>query len=306
MLLMKNNKQSTMLSFIILLLFFKINITQLNANYDSVCIKPKFSKNENYIAYWDFDPKKFSGAYKKFTLYIYNIKECRKEKLLERTFDAMVDGYYLEIMEEFQNVRWTKDGKFLLVSLDGLHLELIDVNSKKIKSRIYMNDSVNSSLFIGYFSLKWVDNEKMVIGYISNKTNLKNTDDAYGLIEIKNEKIIILNKMLDKNSKYIPRKNNIVKKEKHPILFMNKNNTIYKFKIIEENLLFPSEIFDLVQINSNQRVLLSLSPSGKLGIVSGVKKLTNEKNLEIFTKLIKIQDKFADKLSLVKSRIDDD
>ncbi|MCP4151801.1 MAG: hypothetical protein GY757_28920 [bacterium] len=276
--------------------------SEKKSTYSSLCLKPTFSPDEKVLVFWDrFDVK---ISLKKFVLKTYEVNTCRTKKILERISQTPSEVCYSEIFEDFQNIKWSPNGKFLAIALNGVDLEILDFKSLKIVAKLRFLRK-NKDFFFGYFYVKWIDNNTIVAGYLSKYAGLQYTDDTYGLIVRKGEIFKIKKRVLNRDSEFIP-DNSIDGEPKNsfeeykqciPILELDKANKVKSLNFLRESLLSPSELFDIPKDNSLEKVVISISGSGKFAILAGVGLYDPIKHRsEIKTELFEVPSMFRDKI----------
>jgi hypothetical protein len=294
--------------FVILSCFSILNSSDLvKGSYLSQCPKPAISPDDRYIFYWDCEtPETIWGD---ISLYVYDIQKKTKLFLFKRSFSGSVGAHYSEDIEEFFNIRWSPKGDCVAFAIDGINFEVLDFKSKKIVGTMnFIPDE--SNLGCGYFGMQWMNNNQILVSFITDQTNLSGTDDAYGLACKKGDQFVIEQKMIDAKSAVIPRgykgdewKQELARFKGYPILIISQKDKVKKM-VFKESMRFSTwEIFDIPEINSDEHCVLEVSRSGKLAVVAKVvseknHKGSNEcKDCKTRIKIVKIPKKFRKELS---------
>ena len=297
-------KRSIVIIIILLIQLNSLLFCNSQNKYNSICVSPTFSPNEVKIVFWDVYNCEDVGFFKNVVLKIYDTKKNRIYEILGRKFYKPKNISWLEQFEEFINAKWSPNGNHIALSLNGSDIEIMEFKSMRIVSKICFRKNDND-LFFGYFYIKWIDNFTLVVGYMSNYTNLPNTNDTYGLIKKKEDKFIVEKNVLDNDSELIPNRSFYFgnknyfneNNECYPILQLDKFNRVENLFFKKENISVESEIFDLPKRNSNERVILAISKSGKIAIIGGV--IHNEikdTKFKIKTEIINIPKQFRDSI----------
>lgn len=277
---MKKKKYVLIVGLLLLFCFIQLKANdKITANYYSNCLKPSFSPDDRYIFYWERNNQEI--ILKEIKLCIYDIKKKTNEILLTRTFKSEPGIVYLEDIDNFFNIGWSPDGKYVAFSIDGRNLEILDYNTKTLVGTLDFIPP-GSLGACGYFGIEWIDQNRILVGYVTNKTNLSNTDDAYGVAAKKDDKFIIEEKMVDAKSSLISsfypyyenRSNKNVFKG-YPVFIISEKNKIENLIYKETERVNTWEMLEVPEISSNEYIILEVSRSGKLAIVA---KLLSEKN----------------------------
>jgi hypothetical protein len=242
------------------------------SGYNSRCLAPDFSGDEKYIAYFDqsFDDVLESSWTN--SLKIFDISKQTGRQLLTRKFNQTSILWCAEIIDEFQQVKWSPDGQYLAFSLDGGYVEIYSLKENKTLSRVSFKKKPRD-IFLGYFYLNWKRNDTLIAGYISKYAGLPDTHDTYGLIKKQGSSFVITDPVISPNSPLVSNlypsgnKNNSPGSDGIPIIILGQDKGIKDILFNKEEIEYSWERFYLARAKSNQRVVLAASNSGRYAIV---------------------------------------
>jgi hypothetical protein len=281
------------------LMVFPTEKTLSGSEYHSRCLAPDFSADENSIAYFDQTYNDVLQSSWTNSLQIYNIPNKTNTGILTRVFKQTRIVWCAEIIDEFQQVKWSPDGQYLAFSLDGEFVEIYSLKEKKTISRLTFKKN-HRDMFMGYYYLEWLGNDSLITGYISKYAGLADTHDTYGLIKKQGTEFEIKQGVIPKNAPLLstlnPSNGDQSKDARgFPMLIIGKGEEVQKIFFNKEEIEYSWEMLYLARPGSSERLVLSVSNSGRYAIVvenTGIKSDEMGKHKKVNVSLIEIPGPF--------------